>query len=393
MAAIETMKKKLYDEDDLTQDPKMAAMWKMLGVGSPETESKQPDAPDDTRDSAPVRNTAPMQESAPVRESAYQGNAGKRTYEEKRTLPHAENRTREEKRIGRDMRETAPVRESAPVSHSAPMRNTAPLNEPVLTVAVSLKNWAQFGILSFLRMLLPPDGGIICVSELARVTGMSLRQFQDHFRALESAGFIETVSKGQDGKCVLFRMGAESLITCSCSCLLESKESKETTTTDSAVSRIDAEKRTGAESRIGYHHIIDASKRMLAFFAVLTARKQPESLSGTAVSRIVGLMRDTSDENAVAVILECAPRARDNLSAYLIGAVEKGASPSVASLERAKNVIECARKVRERIQDTILWRDWIKTAATFGIKTSPESEEGAKAAQAQLLERIARFTG
>lgn len=393
MAAIETMKKKIYDDENLARDPKMAAMWKMLGVETPETGSKQDDAAKGVRESAPVQNTAPMQGSAPVRDSAYQWGAGKSTGEENRTPTHAGNRTREGKRTGQGVRESAPVNDSAPVSHSAPMRDSAPMNESVLNIAVSLKNWAQFGILSFLRMVLPPDGGVICVAELARSTGMSLRQFQDHFRALESAGFIETVSKGQDGKGVLFRMGAESLTTRSCSCILDSKESKETTTTNSEVYRTGAEKRTGAESRTGYHHIIDASKRALVFFAMLTARKQPEALSGTAVSRLVGLMRDTSDENAVALILECAPRARDNISAYLIGAVEKGASPSVASLERAANVIECAKKVRERIQDTILWRDWIKAAETFGIRVPKSSEDGAESAQAQLLERLARFTG
>jgi hypothetical protein len=114
---------------------------------------------------------------------------------------------------------------------------------------------------------------------------------------------------------------------------------------------------------------------------------------GTAVSRLAEHARATSDENAAALILECAPRARDNISAYLIAAVEKGASPSVAALERARNAIECSKKVRERIQDTILWRDWIKAVEAFGIRVPKSSEEGAEAAQAQLLERLVRFTG
>jgi hypothetical protein len=393
MAETETMKKKLYDEDDLTQDPKMAAMWSLLGVGMPETESKHNDAPEGVRKSAPVQHTAPVKESAPVKDTAPLAGAENCTGAEKRTGAPAESRTGAENRTSQPMQETAPVRKSAPVNDAAPVQYNAPADDAATDAVRTLKNWAQFGFLAFLRMTLPPDGGLLRVGELSRDTGMCVRQIQTHLAALESAGFIETVSKGQDGRGVVFRTGAESLTTRSCCCILDSKESKETTTTDNEVYRTGEGKRTDAESRTGYRHIIDASKRALVFFAMLTARKQPETLSGTAVSRLVGFIEDTSDENAVAMILECAPRARDNISAYLIGAVEKGASPSVASVERAKNVIECARKVRERIQDTILWRDWIKAAETFGIRIPKLSEEGAEAAQAQLLERLARFTG
>lgn len=294
------------------------------------------------------------------------------------------------------VKDPSPLKDPSPVKNVSPVKDTSPLRTPEIDALREMKNLAKFGFYALIRTLLPPDGGTVCVSDLARETGMSERTLQLHFAGLEETGWFRTVERMQDGKRIIF-VGGEGCFTPKRSSSSLSLESKEKTTT--VVTQLQRENTgegcfTPEGSFTPENEKWLPSDREVIALSVLSSRKQrkdADSLNATVIEALSERIRSSGPVDAVALILEgTRPEVRD-IASYIHGMFQRGPEPRKIHLQRAEKVLDNIRTLYAHIGYNVDCRDWIKAARTFGINVYPETEEEAKTAQKAVTDWARTF--
>jgi DNA-binding transcriptional ArsR family regulator len=261
------------------------------------------------------------------------------------------------------------------------------------TLKMQNKSLAALGMLFLLHSLLPSSGGRIKVDRIVSATGMSKSNILAQLDALENVGLITTLTRDISGRLISFSPGIENDIGTKFEMGTESdKDSscyfnklKTTTTTLTPKKGMDIETNMGAESntdceistRIGndtevntikhfdtmlknklHNNIVSLKFSAQEFFFVAKASKVGiDKLTEQCFKHYHYIKGNMGGKYANGLFLALLSKAKDNPTAYVVKAIQQGATASPDDEIRAENVTKAGESIFKEIGVDILRKD------------------------------------
>jgi DNA-binding transcriptional ArsR family regulator len=291
------------------------------------------------------------------------------------------------------------VSNSIPVSDSAPIspQNTVLNSVPVLktkrsgnsthhesdsyrdnfcitalrTLKRQNKSLAALGMLFLLRSLLPPSGGRLKIDRIVSATGMSKSNILTQLEALENAGLIATLGRDISGRMITFPLGIENETGIeSDTQLCSSSIYKKTTTSEGTENGMGIENETG----IGFntdkndidsmfanklrHNIISLKFSAQEFFFIAKASKVCiDKLTEQCFRYYHNLKGETNVRYANGLFLNLLSKAKDNPTAYVVKAIQQGATASQDDEIRAEKILKAGDAIFKELGVDILRKE------------------------------------
>jgi DNA-binding transcriptional ArsR family regulator len=269
------------------------------------------------------------------------------------------------------------------------------------TLKMQNKSLAALGMLFLLRSLLPPTGGRLKVDRIVSATGMSKSNILAQLEALENAGLIATLARDISGRMIMFPLGIENEMgienetgtefdpCCSCSSIY-----KTTTTTTTTSTKNDTENKTGIENEMNTesdtgtenetgienetdvkfnidesdidsnfknklrNNIISLKFSAQEFFFIAKASKvNIDKLTEQCFKYYHDLKGDASKKYANGLFLNLLSKAKDNPNAYVVKAIQQGATASHEDEIRAEKILEAGDAIFKELGVDILRKD------------------------------------
>lgn len=291
------------------------------------------------------------------------------------------------------MTEASPVSETSPEIKMSPVTKKSSAEGPFFEAAKSLNSLANVGLLSVIVATLKGTSGMLPLGVVANAVGISKRHVLRQLEALESAGYMRTLTSGQTGRMIELTGDAKVIgdffvtgvanVTGPCSSCFKDINTTTTlsSTGDEYVTRRPKDALSFFTKGLRYRDV---------FLTLLHLGQDPENMAPKTMSRLVELCTTKSPQEIVAFLLEFVPQAKSNVSAYLERLLDAGALPPVGRQEEAKKLLEDIQALLRKVGVEILPVEWVSLARRFrvaaGVDNAVEKQEGLRA-------RIDRYVG
>ena len=228
-------------------------------------------------------------------------------------------------------------------------------NSPAVALVAKIsktKYLSVLGMLVVLQSIIPPEGGVINISRLARSVDMTRKHVRAIIDHLEELGLINS-EREENGRFIWFN--SQFTLQVNAEAGIESEVPLQKASGWSSPFTETLLKKEAAKVKECY------------FWALNSVRQKPESMH-TDIFKIFGeLEKSNGIEYAAAFIINFLPLATSNQRGFLQKTYKTGSAPTPASLESAKKVISAAEEIFKEVGHEILPSHWTERVQTLGI--------------------------
>jgi hypothetical protein len=264
------------------------------------------------------------------------------------------------------------------------------------------KSLAALGMLFLVRSLLPSSGGRLKIDRIVSATGMSKSNILAQLEALENVGLMTTITRDISGRLISFPQGTENNTGAELDTHMSSSSfyNKTTSTTIGEMSteemdiRNDAhiESNTGnefdtyTESNTGNKSIDSVFKKRLhnnaisiefsaqeLFFIAKASKVNIDKLTGQCFKYYHDVKGDIGGKYTNGLFLNLLSKAKDNPTAYIIKAIQQGATASLDDETRAEKILKAGEDIFKKIGVDILQKEL--EVALLLLSSSGKSQE------------------